>query len=410
MERSDWSGRDSLEEVCPRGCRWTAHYREPMDCLYQSTFYFHFENLPNADGRHKTFLCFEVKNRNEVLHKGFFLNQPSPFRLHAELSFLSWFHDTELSFDENYKVTWYMSWSPCPECAKEIVTFLDNHHNVTLTIYVARLYYHWNPTYKEGLRALVQGGTRLYTMAFPEFEDCWSLFVCNETFRPWENFHKCCSLQDKTLQKILRRGKMLKEETFRVQFNNAHKAQKPYRRRVTYLCYQLQEANGNLTKGCFRNKKGLHAERRFIKRISSMKLDQAQSYQITCYLTWSPCPLCAQELAQFKHSHPRVQLKVFVSRLYFHWKRTYQEALHRLCTSQVPVTVMGLPEFADCWDNFVDHQSEPFKSWDKLEQYSNSIERRLLQILKSWGVDDLTANLRTLQLGPTSPPVAGRDP
>lgn len=27
MERSDWSGRDSLEEVCPRGCRWTAHYR-----------------------------------------------------------------------------------------------------------------------------------------------------------------------------------------------------------------------------------------------------------------------------------------------------------------------------------------------------------------------------------------------
>lgn len=95
------------------------------------------------------------------------LSQPSPFRLHAELSFLSWFHDTELSFDENYKVTWYMSWSPCPECAKEIVTFLDNHHNVTLTIYVARLYYHWNPTYKEGLRALVQGGTRLYTMAFP---------------------------------------------------------------------------------------------------------------------------------------------------------------------------------------------------------------------------------------------------
>lgn len=48
---------------------------------------------------------------------------------------------------------------------------------------------------------------------------------------------------------------ILKEETFCIQFNNAHKVPKPYRRRVTYLCYQLQEANGApLTKDCLRTK------------------------------------------------------------------------------------------------------------------------------------------------------------
>uniref|UniRef100_A0A8C2W5A7 single-stranded DNA cytosine deaminase n=1 Tax=Chinchilla lanigera TaxID=34839 RepID=A0A8C2W5A7_CHILA len=200
----------------------------------------------------------------------------------------------------------------------------------------------------------------------------------------------------------------LGEETFRVQFNNAHKVPKPYRRRVTYLCYQLHEANGHLlTKGCLRTKKGHHAESRFIKRISSMDLDRSRSYQITCFLTWSPCPSCAQELASFKRAHPHLRFQIFVSRLYFHWKRSYQAGLHQLCTSQVPIIVMGHPEFAYCWHNFVDHQPGPFEPpWDKLEYYSNCIKRRLQKILRSWGADDFTDNFRNLRLGPTSPPVA----
>ncbi|XP_013365693.1 PREDICTED: DNA dC-_dU-editing enzyme APOBEC-3F-like [Chinchilla lanigera] len=131
------------------------------------------------------------------------LSQVGPQRLHAELSFLSWFHDTQPSLDESYRVTWYVSWSPCDECAKEIAKFLANHHNVTLTIYAARIYYYWKPTYKEGLQALAEGGAQISIMSLPEFEECWNLFVCKKTFRPWKNFLECYLLQDKTLKEIL---------------------------------------------------------------------------------------------------------------------------------------------------------------------------------------------------------------
>ncbi|XP_012927996.1 DNA dC-_dU-editing enzyme APOBEC-3F-like isoform X2 [Heterocephalus glaber] len=388
--------------------------KEPMKRLKKETFYFHFENLPYAYGRNKTFLCYEVKRErdNKVLHKGVVQNQVSPCALHAELSFISCFHATELCLDETYKVTWYISWSPCVECAEEIVKFLANHRNVFLTVFIARLYYYWEHTFKEGLQALDKGGVQMHMMCLQDFKDCWSLFVCSETFRPWKRLRKYYLFQNKTLKQILRREMTLKEETFRVQFNNAYKAPKPYRRRVTYLCYQLQEANGDpLTKGCLRTKKGYHAESRFIKRICSMDLGQDQSYQVTCFLTWSPCPHCAQELVSFKRAHPHLRLQIFTARLFFHWKRSYQEGLQRLCRAQVPVAVMGHPEFAYCWDNFVDHQPGPFEPpWAKLEYYSSCLKRRLQQILRSWGVDDLTNDFRNLQLGPTSPPVSSRDP
>lgn len=94
------------------------------------------------------------------------LSQPSPFRLHAELRFLSWLHDTCLCPYEYYQVTWYMSWSPCVECAEELTTFLAGHRNVTLTIYVARLYYHQFPVYKNRLQALIKKGATVKVMFF----------------------------------------------------------------------------------------------------------------------------------------------------------------------------------------------------------------------------------------------------
>ncbi|XP_023574761.1 DNA dC-_dU-editing enzyme APOBEC-3-like isoform X2 [Octodon degus] len=371
MERQGWSGRDRLRNICPRGCRWTSDYRKPFERIYKKAFYFYFRNLQYAHGRNNTFLCCKIiRERDNQLWKEVFLNQVGPHRLHAELCFLSWLHDINLSLDETYKVTWYVTWSPCNECAEEIAEFLTNHKNVTLTIFNARLYYFWKPAFKEGLRALADRGASVNIMDLSDFKDCWNLFVCNKTFKPWKKFYKYYLFQDETLSEILRREMPLREETFRVQFNNAHKAPKPFCRRVTYLCYQLQEASGGLvTKGCLRTKKGQHAEIRFIERIHSMALDQARSYQITCFLTWSPCPFCAQELASFKSTHPRVHLQIFVSRLYFHWKRSYQEGLQRLCTSKVPLAVMGHQEFDYCWNNFVDHKSGPFEPWDKLEYY-----------------------------------------
>ncbi|KAM4838765.1 DNA dC-_dU-editing enzyme APOBEC-3H-like isoform 1-T2 [Urocitellus parryii] len=213
--------------------------------------------------------------------------------------------------------------------------------------------------------------------------------------------------------------KLLKKETFHLQFNNQHRAPWPYHRRKTYLCYQLRLQGSPCDQDYFQNKKGHHAEIRFIKKIRSLDLDQSQNYEVTCYLTWSPCPDCAQELVALTRSHPHVRLRLFTSRLYFHWFWSFQEGLRLLWRSGVQIRVMSLREFTHCWVKFVNHGGCPFEPelWDGLEHRSQSIQNRLNRILglppvtatcatscphpccsAVLSLQDLTANFRNLQL------------
>uniref|UniRef100_A0A8C7A118 single-stranded DNA cytosine deaminase n=1 Tax=Neovison vison TaxID=452646 RepID=A0A8C7A118_NEOVI len=173
----------------------------------------------------------------------------------------------------------------------------------------------------------------------------------------------------------------LQREIFYHQFGNQPRAPKPFHRRKTYLCYQLKPHEGPIKPPvCLQNKKKRHAEIRFIDNIRALlRLDRSQRFEITCYLTWSPCPTCAAELAVFVQDHPHIRLRLFASRLYFHWRWKHQEGLKLLHKSGIPVAVMRLREFEDCWSNFVDSQGEPFQPWNKLAQYSESITRRKLR-------------------------------
>ncbi|XP_059968377.1 DNA dC-_dU-editing enzyme APOBEC-3H-like isoform X3 [Mesoplodon densirostris] len=197
---------------------------------------------------------------------------------------------------------------------------------------------------------------------------------------------------------------LLKKEIFKQQFGNQHRVPQPHYRRKTYLCYQLKQLDGvTLDKGCFRNKKQRHAEIRFIDKITSLNLDPNQSYKIICYVTWSPCPTCARELVDFINGQDHLSLQIFASRLYFHWIKVFQRGLQQLQAAQVSVAVMTRSEFEDCWEEFVDNQGMPFESWDKLEQYSESISRRLQKILSRSNWNNLEDSFRDLRLGSPSP-------
>uniref|UniRef100_A0A8D1QKF8 single-stranded DNA cytosine deaminase n=1 Tax=Sus scrofa TaxID=9823 RepID=A0A8D1QKF8_PIG len=152
-----------------------------------------------------------------------------------------------------------------------------------------------------------------------------------------------------------------------------------------------------------RNLKKRHAEIRFIDKINSLNLDQNQCYRIICYVTWSPCHNCAKELVDFISNRHHLSLQLFASRLYFHWVRCYQRGLQRLQAKRVSVAVMKGPEFKDCWEKFVDHQGRSFPSWEKLEQYSESISRRLSRILRFANQNNLEDSFRDLRLGSPSP-------
>ncbi|XP_006155445.1 DNA dC-_dU-editing enzyme APOBEC-3F-like, partial [Tupaia chinensis] len=162
-----------------------------MERLFQNTFYFHFQNLTYISNQKTTFLCYRVdkveRHGTVLLDKGVFTHQFHP-SCHAELRFLS-FCDDNLSPDEDYQVTWYLSWSPCPACAKQVADFLAAHRNVRLTIVTARLYYFWDPEFKDGLRRMYEEGAEVAIISPQDFENCWEDFVFNKgrDFCPWEN-------------------------------------------------------------------------------------------------------------------------------------------------------------------------------------------------------------------------------
>ncbi|XP_059043522.1 DNA dC-_dU-editing enzyme APOBEC-3G-like [Mustela lutreola] len=410
---------------------WHHDPRDPLEKISPGTFLFHFPSLCYASGRKLCYLCFHVEGEGEEdswYDLGVFQNEVYPQApCHAEACFLSWFRDQNLPPEEHYRVTWFLSWSPCPTCAEDVIEFLEEYRNVTLSIYTARLYYFWDPDFQDGLHKLWCAGVHLDIMSFEDYEYCWETFVDHKgmRFQSWDLLRDNDLLAEE-LEDILGclltawanwllsllfecllngawrlptpiRSTMnpLRREIFYHQFGNQPRAPRPFHRRKTYLCYQLKPHEGHIKR--LQNKKKRHAEIRFIDHIRALQLDRSQRFEITCYLTWSPCPSCAKELAVFVQDHPHIRLRLFASRLYFHWRWKHQEGLRLLHRSGISVAVMRLQEFEDCWSNFVDHQGEPFQPWHKLEQYSESITRRLRRILEH-PQNNLETNFRNLHI------------
>ncbi|XP_054575517.1 DNA dC-_dU-editing enzyme APOBEC-3G-like isoform X1 [Eptesicus fuscus] len=109
-----------------------------------------FEDNFGVKPERKTYLCYEV----EVLEgdtwapmeerQGFLRNQgadtPREPRRHAELCFLDLFPSWGLDRGKQYRLTWYVSWSPRPDCAPELAAFLRENSHVSLRIFAARIY------------------------------------------------------------------------------------------------------------------------------------------------------------------------------------------------------------------------------------------------------------------------------
>ncbi|XP_023603382.1 DNA dC-_dU-editing enzyme APOBEC-3G-like isoform X6 [Myotis lucifugus] len=81
---------------------------------------------------------------------------------YAELSFLDLFQSWNLDRGRQYRLTWYMSWSPYPDCAQKLVEFL-------------------------------------------ELQYCWVTFVDNQgqPFRPWPNLVEHIKTKKQELKDIL---------------------------------------------------------------------------------------------------------------------------------------------------------------------------------------------------------------
>ena len=82
-----------------------------------------------------------------------------------------------------------------------------------------------------------------------------------------------------------------------------------------------------------------HAESLLLELIQSWSLDPQRQYRLTCFLSWSPCGDCAQEVAQFLRRHSHVSLSLFTSRVYT--RGCYAEGLRALKRAGARIAVMS---------------------------------------------------------------------
>ncbi|KAL0625379.1 DNA dC-_dU-editing enzyme APOBEC-3G [Plecturocebus cupreus] len=375
--------------------------RNMMVRMDPDTFFYNFYNRPILSHRNTVWLCYEVKmktndrSRPPLVAKIFQGQVYSKPQHHPEMRFLHWFRKWKLHSDQEYEVTWFVSWSPCPVCARNVAEFLAEDRKVTLTIFVARLYYFWDPHYQKELRRLCQRGdsphATMQIMSYGEFQHCWDKFVDNQRlYKPWNKLPKHYTLLHITLGEVLRH--LMDPGTFTDNFTNDPSVLGQHR---TYLCYELEHLrNGTWVllhqhRGFILNEastnpgfpEGRHAELCLLDLISFWKLDLAQCYRVTCFVSWSPCFSCAEKVAEFLQENPHVTLRIFAARIY-DYQRGYKKGLRRLDRVGASISMMKYSEFKHCWDTFVDYQERPFQPWKGLAEHSQALSGRLQAILQ----------------------------
>ncbi|XP_029288534.1 C-_U-editing enzyme APOBEC-2a [Cottoperca gobio] len=142
-------------------------------------FKFQFKNVEYSSGRNKTFLCYLVDkgSADDGLLKGYLEDEHTGS--HAEEAFfLQCLKDYDPAL--KYTVTWYVSSSPCSDCAAKIAEVLRVRKNIKLSLFAARLF-EWEETdIQDGLKAMHAAGCKLRVMKPLDFSYTWETFVENE--------------------------------------------------------------------------------------------------------------------------------------------------------------------------------------------------------------------------------------
>ncbi|KAK1150613.1 single-stranded DNA cytosine deaminase-like [Acipenser oxyrinchus oxyrinchus] len=182
-------------------------------------------------------------------------------------------------------------------------------------------------------------------------------------------------------------------DKFTFHFQNLQRAP---RRRETWLCQILRMKEGEPTLQVFKNKGSKHAEQICLWE-NEAAIQGADRYEITWYISWSPCDECVPRIIEFVKKHPNGKLNIFASRLYYceepdnlksktpeeqtEIKQKIQRCREGLGNleghGKICLKVMTLKEIQDCFHRFVE-----FKPWGKLEEDSYLHAEKLKAITK----------------------------
>ncbi|XP_059190178.1 C-_U-editing enzyme APOBEC-2b [Centropristis striata] len=174
-------------------------------------------------------------------------------------------------------------------------------------------------------------------------------------------------------------GEQMSPFYFKFQFRNVEYSSG---RNKTLLCFRVDTPGGSTEplKGYMEDEHATaHAEEAFFQQVLP---DASKEYEVTWYVSSSPCVSCAAKLATILQQRKKVRLCMFCSRL-FDWEEPeIVEGLRTLVNAGCKLRMMKPSDFVHVWETYVEKEEDTFAPWEDCKENYDYYVEKLADILK----------------------------
>lgn len=179
---------------------------------------------------------------------------------------------------------------------------------------------------------------------------------------------------------------------FKFQFRNVEYSSG---RNKTFLCYvvETQGKESVTSRGYLEDEHAAaHAEIAFFNTILP-KCESSLRYNITWYVSSSPCVTCADRITETLKKNKNLRLTIMVGRLFMWEEPEMQAALKKMKSAGCKLRIMKPQDFEYVWQNFVEQEegeeAKAFVPWEDIQENFQYYEEKLAEILhwssREWG-------------------------
>ncbi|XP_067096978.1 C-_U-editing enzyme APOBEC-2b [Osmerus mordax] len=176
-------------------------------------------------------------------------------------------------------------------------------------------------------------------------------------------------------------GEQMNPFYFKFQFRNVEYSSG---RNKTFLCFRVETPGGSVEplQGFMEDEHALaHAEEAFFQQVLP-HYDPNQCYEVTWYVTSSPCAACATKLADILRQRKKLRLTILCSRLFMWEEPEIGEGLKALVGVGCKLRMMKPTDFLKVWDTYVEKEEQIFAPWEDCQDNYVYYEEKLAEILK----------------------------